>query len=49
MGTPDEIGKRIAAYAAVGVTTLSLTPGGGAADYRAGRLRLLEQIASLVG
>lgn len=49
VGTPGEVGERIAAYAGAGVTTLSVSPMGEAAEDPVARLRLVEQIGRLVG
>ncbi|MYS24416.1 probable F420-dependent oxidoreductase, Rv3520c family [Streptomyces sp. DvalAA-14] len=49
IGTPSEVAERVSAFAAAGVTTLSLSPMGRGADSREGRLRLLEQVAALAG
>ncbi|MEV8546493.1 LLM class F420-dependent oxidoreductase [Streptomyces sp. NPDC051572] len=49
VGSPGEIGERIAAYAKAGVTTLSISPVGEAAHDPAARLRLVEQIGHFVG
>ncbi|WYB40558.1 LLM class flavin-dependent oxidoreductase [Streptomyces sp. GD-15H] len=47
VGTADEIGERLTAYAEAGVTTLSLQPVGPNAADRPGRVRLVEQVAAL--
>ncbi|MFF9105242.1 LLM class F420-dependent oxidoreductase [Streptomyces rubrogriseus] len=49
IGSPAECAERVAAFAATGVTTLSLSPVGRAATSREERLRLVEQAVALTG
>jgi hypothetical protein len=47
IGPPAEAAERVAAFAAAGVTMLSLSPVGRAAGSREERLRLVERAVAL--
>ncbi|SDN41893.1 LLM class F420-dependent oxidoreductase [Actinacidiphila guanduensis] len=49
IGTCAEVADRVAAFAAAGVTTLSLSPMGRATSTPEARVRLVEQIAAMAG